>query len=109
MRVLCAAAQGAAAMYNSYRANDYLPVLAQPPAGCEVHLVRGELSDRWSPGMVQELQQCQQQASEQHSNSYGSSGTFTVHVLPKAGHWLHTDNPDGLHALLHEHMLRVVV
>jgi pimeloyl-ACP methyl ester carboxylesterase len=96
-------------MYNSYRANDYLPLLAQPPQGCELHLVRGELSDRWSPSMVQELQRCQEQASAQGSSSNGSSGVFKVHVLPKAGHWLHTDNPDALHALLQEHALRVAL
>lgn len=31
-------------------------------------------------------------------------GMFVYHTLPKAGHWLHTDNPAGLTQLLLEHL-----
>jgi pimeloyl-ACP methyl ester carboxylesterase len=48
--------------------------------------------------MVQQLQRCE----EESLRGGGGGGSFRVHVLPRAGHWLHTDNPDGLHAMLHE-------
>jgi hypothetical protein len=52
--------------------------------------------------MLQQLQRCEEQSRVGGSGSGG--GSFQVHVLPKAGHWLHTDAPAALHELLHSHV-----
>ena len=91
---------GAAAMYADYRASEYWDVLALPPRGIEVHVVRAELSDRWTPHDASSLERV---AAESRATG-GETGTTEAHLLPKAGHWLHVDNPRGLQRLLVSHM-----
>ncbi|WIA38161.1 hypothetical protein OEZ86_001515 [Tetradesmus obliquus] len=91
---------GAAALYNSYRLSSYWDVLTQPPPGVVVHLVRGELSDRWTPHMLQQLADAEAKWQEASSEAPENVGELQLHVLEKAGHWLQADNPEGLAALM---------
>lgn len=52
--------------------------------------MRAENSDRWDPDVIQRL------GSLANREGDGSKGKFSVHVLPKSGHWVHVDNPKGL-------------
>lgn len=56
----------------------------------EINFVRAENSDRWEPDTVQRLESLAARERD------GSEGKVAVHVLPKAGHWVHVDNPKGL-------------
>lgn len=77
-----------------HREADYWPLLQQPPPGVHVHVVRGGESDRWTPETVAEL-----------DGACGLSGGRTLHhLVPKAGHWVHVDNPDGLLAPMLQHL-----
>uniref|UniRef100_A0A383VT47 AB hydrolase-1 domain-containing protein n=1 Tax=Tetradesmus obliquus TaxID=3088 RepID=A0A383VT47_TETOB len=91
---------GAAALYNSYRLSSYWDVLTQPPPGVVVHLVRGELSDRWTSHMLQQLADAEAKWQEASSEAPENVGELQLHVLEKAGHWLQADNPEGLAALM---------
>jgi len=88
---------GAAAMYASYRSSEYWDVLALPPQGVDVHVVRGELSDRWTQHDWETLGRV---AAE--SRRSAARGFTHVHVLPKARHWVHIDNQDGLVRIMHD-------
>lgn len=87
---------GAAAMYHSYKVHSYWDLLGKPPDGTTIHLVRAALSDRWDPDTLTRLDEL---AAAQTSKEHGV-GHLALHVLPKAGHWLHTDNPIGLQQLM---------
>jgi len=56
----------------------------------QIHLVRGGKNAGWDVGTLQQLQNVQ----NQHPNR------FHVHVLPKAGHWVHIDDRAGLVQLI---------
>ncbi|KAL8140980.1 hypothetical protein V2J09_007001 [Rumex salicifolius] len=81
---------GAIQMFNSYRETDYWPLLERPPKGTEISIVRAENSDRWDSGVIQRLESLSRRPRDE------SKGKLSVHVLPKAGHWVHVDNPKGL-------------
>ena len=104
-------------MAESCRLSSYLHLFAKPPAGVHLHFVRGELSDRWSPPSLQQLDACykqwetakqlQQQVEQEEGSSLQGDeesgmpvGDLHYHVLPDAGHWLPTDNPEGLKAMM---------
>ena len=70
-----------AEMYDSYEAKSHWDLLADPPQGLSVHFVRAEHSNfRWQGGDADKIEQLGHQ----------------VHLLQNAGHWVHTDNPQGL-------------
>ncbi|GAX75288.1 hypothetical protein CEUSTIGMA_g2733.t1 [Chlamydomonas eustigma] len=109
--------QGAAAMYHSYRMTDCWNVVERPPHGVDVHLVRGELSDRWHDLQIRRLEAASLKSQETREEQQpqqsvaasvaapGSlvtsrSGSFYYHILPAAGHWVHTDNGPRLHSLM---------
>ncbi|XP_076916786.1 uncharacterized protein LOC143576622 [Bidens hawaiensis] len=77
-------------MFDSYRKMDYWPLLEHPPKGTEIVIVRAENSDRWDPHIIEKLESLNNQAGDE------SEGKLSVVVLPKAGHWVHVDNPKGL-------------
>ena len=54
----------------------------------DVHVVRGGRSDRFSPDELQ------------HLDRVVAAGAVRAHILEKAGHWLHADDPEGLLELL---------
>lgn len=78
-------------MLEDYFVRDFHPFLKNPYRETQVKLVRGERSDRWSEAELAWLQA--------HADSPG----LQVYTLPQAGHWLHTDNPAGLLAMMLEH------
>jgi pimeloyl-ACP methyl ester carboxylesterase len=71
-------------MLADYWAEDLLPYLQVTTL--PVHLVRAGRSDRWHPALLRALEEV--------------SPAVRVHLLEKAGHWLHVDDPEGLLALL---------
>lgn len=60
-------ADGAADMYRHYCNTDSWDVLAAPPQGATVNVLRAALSDRWNPGMTQRLATVCAQAREAHA------------------------------------------
>lgn len=59
-------------------------------AGVEVDLVRGGKNTAWDIPTLNRLEQLKRD----------HPGTFGLHVLPKAGHWVHVDDLKGLVGLL---------
>jgi pimeloyl-ACP methyl ester carboxylesterase len=70
------------ALYDSYQKTDSWHAI-EDEASC-IYVVKAENSSRWSPSCVERLK--------------SSSANFQV--LPNAGHWVHTDNPNGLLEIL---------
>ncbi|VVA15469.1 PREDICTED: ABHD11 [Prunus dulcis] len=81
---------GVVQMFKSYQEKSYWHLLEQPPKDMEIAVVRAENSDRWDPDVIQRL------GSLANWEGDGLEGKFSVHVLPKSGHWVHVDNPKGL-------------
>lgn len=78
---------GLADMYRSYEAADLWPLLEQTPQGLRVDFVRAEGSTfRWAGPDRDRL------------DALG----HRVHVLRNSGHWVHTDNPQGLVEIMSE-------
>jgi pimeloyl-ACP methyl ester carboxylesterase len=72
---------GVADMYESYEGKSHWPLLQSPPKGLHVHFVRAENSSfRWQGDEAERIERL----------------GHHVHLLPDAGHWVHTDNPQGL-------------
>lgn len=77
--------EGIASMYRSYENTDLWSFLSQPAEGIQVSFVRAEKSSfRWGGG------------DQQRIMSLGHN----VHLLRDSGHWVHTDNPEGLFDIL---------
>ena len=81
---------GAREMIEDYFRLDLWPVVEQPRIQPELHLVRAERSDRWSPAVVARLE------------APPPGAPTHLHLLPDAGHWVHADNPEGLLDLMEE-------
>jgi pimeloyl-ACP methyl ester carboxylesterase len=69
------------AMIEDYWHLDLWPVLRDPP--CRIDVVRAGLGDRWPESVLRRFR-------------VDAHPSVTLHTLPKAGHWLHVDDPDGL-------------
>ncbi|KAG9159103.1 hypothetical protein Leryth_017562 [Lithospermum erythrorhizon] len=82
--------EGAIQMFDSYRDRDFWPLLERPPDGMEISIVRAENSDRWDPDTIQRLESL----STRRVNK--TEGKLLVDILPKSGHWVHVENPNGL-------------
>lgn len=82
--------EGAVQMFHSYREKDYWDLLEHPPKGTEISLVWAENSDRWDAHVIQRLEKLARKERDE------SEGKFSLQVLPKSGHWVHVDNPQGL-------------
>lgn len=77
-----------AAMLESYAHTDAWGVFDRPPSGLTIDFVRGENSDRWD------------EDDKTHLELLASEKKIRLHVLENAGHWVHTDNPEGLQAMM---------
>ena len=80
-------------LFASYCTEDLTSVLAEGEA--RVHCVRAERA-AWDDAAWEAVVNSEGRAS-------GSSRRVSSHILRGAGHWLHTDNPDGLIAILGPH------
>jgi pimeloyl-ACP methyl ester carboxylesterase len=67
--------------------------LAEPRERPEFRLVVAERSDRWTAEL------------RERAKTLPSSARVVYHELERSGHWVHVDNPDGLLALLREHLV----
>ncbi len=77
---------GVEEMLRDYATVDVWPWLDAAGRHARVDVVRAARSDRWPDAELAR---------------FAAAGPgVRLHVLPDAGHWLHVDNPDGLHALL---------
>ena len=72
--------QGVERLISDYFRQD-LWSLIETKQDTEIHLVIAQNSDRWSDSIVDRLN--------------GQNST-KVHTLPRSGHWVHVDNPEGL-------------
>lgn len=75
-------------MLRAYSEHDAWDVLERPPSGVRPVVVQGGRSDRWLPGEKARL------------DALARAGVIRHHVMEGAGHWLHTEDPDGLLGLL---------
>lgn len=71
-------------LLRSYAATDLWPWLASPARRARVDVVRAGRSERWSDAELAKF----------------SAPNLHLHVMENAGHWVHVDDPDGLHRLL---------
>lgn len=74
-------------LIHDYFQYDGWPFLEHPPENCDIRIVKGQKSDRWTDVSLEKLQEIQRDS-------------VTVHILPRAGHWVHVDNPKGLCSLM---------
>lgn len=74
---------GVRSLLQSYREIDLWDVLEQP-SGIQIDVVAGARSERFTHADVERVR----------------ASLATLHILEDAGHWVHADNPDGLHQLL---------
>lgn len=74
-------------MLIDYAATDLWPWVENPPPGYRTHFVQGGRSDRWTDDDRERL-------------ARGQRAGLDLHVLPNAGHWVHTDDPDALFAVM---------
>ncbi len=79
---------GVQEMIEDYYPLDLWDVLGAPDPFLEVHLVRAGRSDRWTPDVLDRLE------------NLPPGNPTHVHLMPDAGHWLHADDPHGLIKLI---------
>ncbi len=72
-------------LLTSFAKTDYWPFIEAHRGAPALHLVRGGRSDRWSAEELARMERAE---------------ALEVHVIPEAGHWLHTDDPDALLAMM---------
>ena len=79
-------------MLRDFFATELWEVVAQPPEGVELHFVKAEESSTLDD-----------EARLRVEAAATASGRVHLHVLP-GGHWLNTDNPQGVIDLLRENL-----
>ena len=81
------------ALLYDYFARDLWPVVEHPPDATRIHLVIGQGSDAYS--------------SDDRERAFRAARVndhVTIDLLP-AGHWVHTDDPEGLLRTLLQHLV----
>lgn len=58
-----------------------------------VYIVKAEKSAEWKPDAMKRIETLKQEKK------------ISYHVLEKAGHWVHSDNPTGLINILHDELV----
>ncbi|HWO14139.1 MAG TPA: hypothetical protein VNN80_31760, partial [Polyangiaceae bacterium] len=79
-------------LMRDYFGVDLWGYLAQPRESPEIRLVVAERSDRWTPDL------------RARARALPAASRVIYHELERSGHWVHVDNPDGMLALLREHL-----
>jgi len=77
-------------MIADYFRQDLWPVLDHPGPHLHIDVVRAARSERWRPAELERFA------------ALPADGPVRLRLLPDSGHWVHVDNPEGLHALLDE-------
>eukprot|EP00252_Welwitschia_mirabilis_P021474 TRINITY_DN551_c0_g1_i1.p1 TRINITY_DN551_c0_g1~~TRINITY_DN551_c0_g1_i1.p1 ORF type:complete len:321 (+),score=66.92 TRINITY_DN551_c0_g1_i1:211-1173(+) len=86
--------EGIAELYTSYENTNLWGVVDNVPQGVHVNFLKAERSlHRWAHDDIQRIH-----AAEILAATEGAG--IQMHVLEDAGHWVHTDNPDGLFRIL---------
>ncbi|CAN1147754.1 Putative esterase/lipase HI_0193 [Linum perenne] len=86
--------EGISEMYNSYEETNLWKFVDNLPRGVHLNFLKAERSlHRWALEDLQRIHAAEDIASEE-------GGGVEMHVLEDAGHWVHTDNPDGLFRIL---------
>jgi pimeloyl-ACP methyl ester carboxylesterase len=80
------------ALLDDYFARDLFPLLDPPVAGTDVHLIIAGRSSVWS----EDEREKARALAARHPDA------VHVHVLERADHWVHVDDPEGLLAILEE-------
>jgi len=83
-------------MLPEFQQQDFYGLINQCLSSTEsmqIHLVRGGKNQGWTVDVLQQLNQLQR----------SSGNRFHVHVLPKAGHWVHIDDRDGLVRMIQDY------
>ncbi|KAH0898733.1 hypothetical protein HID58_048301 [Brassica napus] len=85
---------GISQLYQSYEETNLWNFVENLPRGVHVNFLKAERSlHRWALEDLQRIHAAEELASEE-------GGGVEMHVLEDAGHWVHTDNPDGLFRIL---------
>lgn len=85
---------GISEMYKSYEETNLWKFVENLPRGVHVNFLKAERSlHRWALEDLQRIHAAEDLAAEE-------GGGVEMHVLEDAGHWVHTDNPDGLFKIL---------
>lgn len=83
-------------LLEDYFDRDFWPLLeraADGAPGPRIRLLRAGRSDRWTPDVLERLAALQ-----------ARGGRVTLDTLPRAGHWLHVDDPAGTLAAIEQEM-----
>ncbi|GAQ82053.1 hypothetical protein KFL_000990020 [Klebsormidium nitens] len=87
---------GISDMYRSYEDTYLWRIVEDVPAGIHINFLRAERSlHRWHRDDIDRIY-----FAEHAANWQGGAGGVQMHVLADAGHWVHTDNPEGLFRIL---------
>ena len=94
--------KGIEELYRSYESSSLWPLLQAPPEGLSIHFVRAQHSHfRWTDRIQQEIESLGPPGSHLfHLKSLFGVAGHQVHLLRDSGHWVHTDNPQGLFQIL---------
>ena len=88
--------QGIRQLFEDYCAADLWHVVDDVPDNAQINFVRaGRSIHRWAGVTADRISIAQARAL-----SEGRSGSVNLYELPNAGHWVQTDDPDGLQRLL---------
>ncbi|ETV96362.1 hypothetical protein, variant [Aphanomyces invadans] len=77
-------------LFRAFLATDCWPILEHPPVGAEIHVVMAEYNKFWTPEVIHRFD----------GVAKTTGGRVHLHLLAKADHWVHVDNPQGLFALM---------
>ncbi len=78
------------ALLEDYFTRDLWSVLEHPPADCRIVVINGARSNVWREEDVQRL------------GALPGSSNVELHVVAKAGHWVHAEAPEELLAILRD-------
>lgn len=81
---------GVEEMLRNYHATEVWPIVDNPPADIEIHVVRATRSKAVNPDTVARLQQAGERTGRVHLHEVEGS------------HWINVDNPEGVRALLEQ-------
>ncbi|XP_074308445.1 uncharacterized protein LOC141643265 [Silene latifolia] len=86
--------EGISELFHSYEETNLWKIVEDVPRGVHVNFLKAERSlHRWALEDIQRIHAAEEVAADEGAG-------VQMHVLEDAGHWVHTDNPDGLFKIL---------